>query len=76
MRPMNSARRLTVVSERRCSCTRGQLMSNAKLVVCPHCDSINRVPADRAIFAAGSCNNRGSAKPHPSSWSVCSMLLD
>jgi hypothetical protein len=22
-------------------------MSNAKLVVCPYCDSINRVPADR-----------------------------
>jgi thioredoxin 2 len=22
-------------------------MSNAKLVVCPHCDSINRVPTDR-----------------------------
>lgn len=28
-------------------------MSNAKLVVCPHCDNINRVPADRAIFSCG-----------------------
>ncbi|MFQ5757654.1 MAG: hypothetical protein ACE5H7_16370, partial [Acidiferrobacterales bacterium] len=44
---MNSADRLIVVSDRRCSGTKAQLMSNAKLVVCPHCDSIKRVPADQ-----------------------------